>query len=809
MQTPAPPAVAPINLTDRDERTLRTVDPTDPAIFRATREMLLAAPLVSPAGRREALTGMTDEWLVELFEAAQADPTSMALVAVGGYGRRELAPGSDIDLVLLHAPGVQVADVADKLWYPVWDSGLKLDHSVRTPSQARRMASSDIKVMLGLLDARTVVGDDGLLAGLRASALADWRAKAANRLDDLRYMTQLRRETFGELAYLQEPDLKESIGGIRDVVVMRAIAASWVTDVPRARLDAPYRLLLDVRDALQTVTGRSSDKLLRQEQPAVAQLLGIDDPSGDGDGVLRAVAAAGRTIDWASDIVWHRVDRIRRPSRVPGLRRIGAKKPPPRVPLVEGAVIDDGEVVLARDARPGRDSGLTLRLAAATARAGLRISPATLRRLAETTVAPPAPWPDAVRNDFVGLIGAGRNAVPVWESLDQENLITRLLPEWEATRSAPQHNPVHVHTVDRHMLETAVHASAHARDVARPDLLLVAALLHDIGKPAGAARHSEVGSAMVAELAPRMGFSERDSEILVLLVEHHLLLADTATRRDIADPDTIAMVASAVGDLEVLELLWALTKADAQATGPAAWSPWKGALIDALVEQVAAVLSGRPDGLALPGPSEAEQAAAVAHDVVVLRTEDGGLEELVIGAPRAPLADIAGVLALHRLRVIEARAAEIGERSVSTWRVAPAFGEAPDAHRIAVDLRRVLDGSLRVHDRLMRRDTSYQGGQGAPAPRVVVVPDASSSASVLEVRAPDSSALLYRLLHTVSQHGAVVRAAKVATLGGDVVDVFYLVDDAGAPLGPVAQQRLRDDLVSSAQVPTGDAEEEG
>ncbi|MCB0914439.1 MAG: [protein-PII] uridylyltransferase [Actinobacteria bacterium] len=768
------------------------------ADFKLDRQRLVAARQQLPgASRRHALADLTDEWVSELFADAAAPPQGVALVAVGGYGRRELSPGSDIDLVLLHSSGVKVGDLADAVWYPIWDSGLRLDHSVRTPAQARRMANSDLKVMLGLLDARTVAGDDSLLVGLRTSALADWRARAASRLGELREMVELRRNTFGELAYLQEPDLKDSIGGLRDVIIMRAIAASWVTDVPRARLADPYEFLLDVRDALHTLTGRSSDKLVRQEQPAIAELLGLPDPNGDGDGVLREVAAAGRTIDWACDMVWHRVDRLRRPSRLPGLKKLGRSRTPQRVPLTDGAVIDDGEVVLARDARPDRDPGLMLRLASATARAGLRVAPATVRRLAESSGPMPARWTDAMRNDFVGLIGAGRGLLPVWESLDQEGLIVRLLPEWEPSRSAPQHNPVHVHTVDRHALETTMKAAAYAREVARPDLLLVAALLHDIGKPAGAARHSEVGAEIVASMLPRMGFTGEDAKAIEQLVRQHLLIADTATRRDIHDADTVAMVAEAVGSPDQLEMLWALTKADAEATGPAAWSPWKAALVDSLAEHVAAVFAGRPD-VGIPVPSEAESVALAAEDVVVLRDERGGLEELVIGAPKAELADIAGVLALHRLAVIEARASMGDERSVSTWRVTPAFGDVPDAHRIAVDLRRVLAGTLALHDRLHRRESSIPTAFEPPAPRVTVEPDASRTATVIEVRAADSPGLLYRLLATVARLGGHVRAAKVATLGADVVDVFYLVGDDGGRLPESRERSLCEALVVAA-----------
>ena len=763
--------------------------------FRAQRDELLRRDVTDWAARRGELSALTDDWLVQLFVAAGA-PQGTALVAVGGYGRRELSAGSDIDVVLLHQPQVNVAEVAEAIWYPIWDSGVRLDHSVRTPAQARTMANADVKVILGLLDARTIVGDPSLLAGLQTSALSDWRGRAQARLSDLRGLVETRRKHFGELAYAQEPDIKESIGGLRDVVIMRAVAASWITDVPHRRLTAPYEFLLDVRDALHHVTGRGSDKLVRQERAAVAQMLDVPDPRGDGDGLLRAVAAAGRTIEWASDTVWHRVDRLHRPSRMPGLRKRREAKAAMRVPLVDGAVIADGEVVLARDVRPERDPGLLLRVAAATARSGMRIAPATLQRLAETAPELPHPWTDAMRNDFVGLLGAGRGLVPVWEALDQENLTTALIPEWASIRSAPQRNPVHQFTVDRHCVETAACAASYAREVSRPDLLMVAAMLHDIAKPEHGTAHSVAGAQMVEEILPRMGFGEDDTATVAALVEQHLLLADVATRRDLDDVETARSVAEIVGSPEQLELLWALSRADAEATGPLANTPWRVGLIDALVEKVAGLFAGRPE-MMLPTPSETELIAAAASDVVVLRDQRGGLEELVIGAPRADLSDIAALLAHHRLGVIEARVSPYEGRSVSTWRVLPSFGEAPDAHRLAVDLRRVLDGSLPVHQRLERASEPVGPGRTG-APPVVTVPGVATAATVVEVRAADAPGLLYRLLRAVSASGAQVRAAKVATLGADVVDVFYVVDAEGERLSDAHLERLRAALVAAA-----------
>ena len=275
------------------------------ADFVTARQELLLRPGLTAAGRRSALSGLTDQWLGGMFDAAGGDKVDAALVAVGGYGRLELSPGSDLDLMLIC--NGDVGGLPEAIWYPVWDSKLKLDHSVRTLSEARRLPASDLKVLLGLLDARTVAGDDELRRRLVESVLADWRGLAAQRLPELRELVDVRIGRDGELAYLLEPDIKESYGGLRDVTVLRALAATWLTDLPHAGIEAPRHLLLDVRDALHLSLvnrgARASDRLLMQEQDAVAGLLGY----GDSLDMMRQVSAAGRAIAYASDATWYRL----------------------------------------------------------------------------------------------------------------------------------------------------------------------------------------------------------------------------------------------------------------------------------------------------------------------------------------------------------------------------------------------------------------------------------------------------------------------------------------------------------------------
>lgn len=799
-------------MTGTDVR--KETEDSGPGGYAAARLRLLTEGARSGPPRRAALAGLTDDWLAGLFDAAAGTAHGVSLVAVGGYGRGELSPRSDLDLVLLHDgsdPGT-VAALADRIWYPVWDLGLALDHSVRTPAEARGTAGEDLKVHLGLLDARHLAGDPALTAGLRTAALADWRNQAPKRLPELQELCAERAARQGELQYLLEPDLKEARGGLRDATALRAVAASWLADAPREGLADARRRLLDVRDALHLATGRATDRLALQEQDQVAAELGLL----DADTLLRQVYEAARVIAYASDVTWREVGRVLRARAVrPRLRAMlgGGKPVTERSPLAEGVVEQDGEVVLARAARPERDPVLPLRAAAAAAQAGLPLSLHAVRRMAATARPLPTPWPAEAREQLVTLLGSGRPTIEVWEALEAEGLITRLLPDWERVRCRPQRNAVHVWTVDRHLIETAVRASEFTRRVSRPDLLLVAALLHDIGK-GWPGDHSVAGEIIAKDVAARIGFDRSDVAVLSLLVRHHLLLIETATRRDLDDPATVRSVAEAVRGQSTLELLHALTEADALATGPAAWSSWRGSLVADLVRRVSAVLAGDAPEEPEPAAPTAEQerlaieAYRTGGPVLALRAQTepvtdeepaGDPEplgvELLIAVPDQPgvLPAVAGVLAVHRLtvRTAELRALRLpddvdddGTVLLLNWRVAAEYGSLPQAARLRTDLVRALDGTLDIAGRLAERDAAYPRRRGwtAPPPRVTVAPAASHHATVIEVRAQDAPGLLYRIGMALEKAGVRVRSMHVSTLGSNAVDAFYVTTGAGAPL---------------------------
>lgn len=715
---------------------------------------------IGAAARVERAAAL-DVWLTTLMPAGL---TGIALVAVGGLGRLQCSPYSDLDLVLLHRGVAGMDEIAARIWYPIWDARLGLDHSVRTLPEALSVAHDDVKVALGLLDARHVAGDRSLTADLQTAATDQWRRTAVRQLPALREVTEARWRTHGELAFLLEGDLKEAAGGLRDVGILRGIALAGIADSMRPAARAAHLRLLDTRDALHVAVGRRVDRLVAQERATVARLLDLDDP----DTLLRRVASDARTITHALDDAWRSADRLRS-----GRRRGGG--PPVRRPVARDVVEHDGELVLARTAIGARpDPSLSLRVAAAAATSRLPIARATCEWLAAYCPPLPSPWPDAARAALVTLLGAGAGLVPTWETCDRYGLVDGWLPEWPRMRSLPQHNPVHRFTLDRHLVQAAQEATAFTREVDRPDLLLLGAFLHDVGKGLPG-DHSTVGAPVAARIAARIGLPPADVDLIEQLVRLHLLLPEVATRRDLSDPVTISQVAEAVGDTTTLDLLHGLARADARATGPAAWSDWKGRLIAELVRRVHTAL----DTGALPEPPQPDP-ALVAGPLPAVHIEGDDRVAVAAADRNGLLAAVAGCLSLHRLDVLTADASTVDGRALVEFRVQPRYGTPPDAIALTADLRRAVAGDVSVTQRL--RGRALAARRDGADPRVVWHREAATDAVVLELRAADSAGLLYRVTSALDEAGAQVRAARISTLGGDVVDAFYLVggwpDDA-------------------------------
>ncbi|WP_201265083.1 [protein-PII] uridylyltransferase [Rhodococcus sp. P1Y] len=752
-----------------------------------TRNRRLDAPSL-----RQALVDLHEFWLTTKGAELGIKPDSgFAIVAVGGLARRELLPYSDLDLILLHDDMSHdiVADVADKLWYPLWDAHIKLDHSVRTVPQALQVAATDMTAALGMLEARHIAGDVELSNLLIGGVRREWRTGIRTRFDELITQTRSRWSRSGEIAHRAEPDLKSGRGGLRDVQLLDALAIAQLTDgmpglgpeSPGGGLAFAHGRLLDVRTELHRVAGRARDQLRAQDADEIGAALRI----GDRFDLARVLSDSARTISYSVD-VGLRTAGNSLPRR--GLSRL--RRVPVRRPLDEGVVEHAGEVVLARDARPNKDPGLIMRVAAASAQTGMPMSASTLNRLSDSAPELREPWPKEALNDLLVLLGSGRRAIAAIEALDRTGLWGRLIPEWGAVRDLPPRDAVHTWTVDRHLVETAAYASALTTRVARPDLLVLGALVHDIGKGRGG-DHSVVGAELATQIGNRLGLWPSDVTLLSAMVRHHLLLPETATRRDLDDPVTVETVVNTLGaDPILLELLHALAEADSLATGPGVWGDWKSSLIRELVRRCRMVMAGEslptPDPL---DPVHIELAEKGGVHVDLQPTDGSHTYVVTVVAPDTPglLSDAAGVLALHSLRVLSASLGSHDGSAVNSFAVAPLFGTPPQAGLLRQEIIRAQAGELDLVAVLDAKERDAlpaplddEGDLSVPVmyaqapPRVLWFDGSDDGQVVLELRAEDRPGLLCRLATALESLGADVRWARVATLGTSVVDAFCI-----------------------------------
>jgi len=736
------------------------------------RRKLLEDPAHRGIAFCELLAGTVDEWIQQLWDEAEGSESGAALVAVGGYGRAELSPQSDIDLYLLHRPDLDVSALADRIWYPIWDQGVKLGHAVRTVKETLALASEDLDTATSILSARYIAGDPSLAVELADKGLALWKKRSERWLGELDARIRQRHETSGEVAFLLEPDLKNGRGGLRDVHAIRWAEAAGVQLLPGddEAISEAYEIVLSTRVELHRRTGRPSDVLLLEEQDSVASALGYS----DADNLMRALSTAARTIAWVSDELWFRVR-----SQLDGPKRRKLRRTRDAGP---GVVLTDGSIALTAGADPSADPYLVLRVAVAAARNDARIDRATLDRLVASAPLP-TPWTEEARRLFVELFLAGRPAVQVVETLDQRGLWEPIFPEWSVIRCRPQRNAYHRFTVDRHLCETAANAAALVDRVDRPDLLVVGALLHDIGK-GRPGDHTDVGVELVAEIGPRMGFDQDDTVMLQQMVRHHLLLADTATRRDLSDDGTLSFVAESVGSLTCLRLLDALTEADSLATGTAAWGNWKEELVGVLVNRVAHVLAGGSvsDASETGFPSSHQRDLLAQRRRIIEAVDD----QLVVVSPDRPglFSRVAGVLSLNGLTVLEAVAhSNDDQMALEQFRVQSNFSNEIQWDRVIDDLEKALDGRLALEARLAERSRAYRRPRRLPGMvthrEVIVDNNLSHDSTVLEVRAPDGVGVLWRITRALHDLDLDITSAKIQTVGNDAVDSFYVRDSEG------------------------------
>jgi [protein-PII] uridylyltransferase len=790
------------------------------------------------ASRRAALV---DECVIALHEAAEPPP-GVAVVALGGYGRGELAPRSDIDLLILHdgrRPD-DVAALADRLLYPLWDARFDVGHAVRTVDETVAIAGERLDTLTATLDGRLLAGDQALWATARAevgSVAADVRAFA----EQLREDAERRLERHGSVSWLLEPDLKEGAGGLRDVAALGWLEAASQRPLTeagllraseRARVDAAVEFLVRVRSAVHLETGRRTERLVMDLQPAVARALGFEDeprlPAVDG--LMRNVFEHARHVEHGLGSV---LDRL-----LCGGSPAGDIEPTP-------------QGVLRAFVEVANERGV--------------IAPETLDAVEAANLPAEIGWSDQVRRAFLELLGAGPAAADAFEAMDRADILTRFLPEWEAVRCRPQRDPYHRYSVDLHLLRTfegvartlggadggdPVTAEAVAAIEHRSGVLL-GALLHDIGKT-GAGRHVPEGDRIAGEVLGRMGIAEPDRSLAHWIVRDHLLLSDTATRRDLSDEDLILEVASRVETTERLAALYLLTVADAAATGPLAWTPWRAALVRELVAKVQRVLDRGQMGVevaerlteradAIRKSLAAEDEALVerfllkmprayllgvpvdrvAEHFGLVTTPVGPTEVKMLAGPgeragtysltvvaadrRGLLSSIAGALSLAGLSILTAQVFTTGDDiAVDVFEVEGVFEPQIGEERwreFRTSLRKAIEGRISLEHRVADKRRHYPPPRTDTPVEVSAHNDASDFFTVIEVGAPDRLGLLFDITRTLAELHLDVHLAKVATYAGRVVDAFYVRDSVGRKLEEPARVAEIEDALRERLAP--------
>lgn len=725
--------------------------------------------------------------------------SNVALVATGSYGRRELCPGSDIDAWLLTSKKVDQA-LAEQCWYPIWDSGIPLGHATRTLKEVSAAAEADIETLTAGLDLRHVVGDPDVTEHARERVFQTAAGRADTLIRELQ--TAVERRDDLAIAEMLEPDLKDGGGGLRDLDSLRWLDRSqqirqrgslrnngYLSEEESEHLRTARAILLSARVALHRVTRSKSNLLALQEQDAVGALLGQS-----ADELMRSVTDSARRISWITRDVFRRV--LENPQSRKADLTVG-----------EGIVLRDGSVAILGEEIS--DSQI-LHAAAIAAERGVGLDRRTmlaLSRLDDRCVV----WNEESAAAFFRLLRTGRSMVDLVEALDHVGVFTRFVPEWNRVRSLPQRNAYHRFTVDRHLLETIAESAAliddaAARDQPLPqrvgDLLLMGALLHDLAK-GHPEDHSVLGAELARSVGDRMGFNEVECNTLSFLVRHHLLLADTAVRRDLDDPATIERVGALVGDSDRLHLLLLLTLADSKATGPAAWSQSKISLMRSLAQRVESWLR---DGRA---PDRSARATLLsAHGDLLVRgmvnvrvaPEPDGLWECVVAAPdqRGLLAACAGALTTMGFDISSASGYSTeGGMALECFVGRDRFERlaTPDGQRAAQDrIRSAIDGTIDLRAAISTHIDRYRKGQSDVV--VTIDQEASHHATVVEVSADDVPGLLAVVAGVFSDIGLDVEVAKVATIGTRVVDVFYVRDESGKLSDRYVIERLRATLMA-------------
>ena len=848
-----------------------------------------------------ANAAMTDGLISALFEFTtgtvypRANPTAgerMALVAVGGYGRAELAPHSDIDLLFLlpYKQNAYTEQVIEYILYLLWDLGFKVGQAIRSVNECMRRGKSDLTIRTAMLETRLVAGEAELFETLRTR----FRAEIAEGTGPAFVEAKLaerdqRHKRTGDSRYVLEPNVKEGKGGLRDLHTLfwiakyiygveeipAMVALNVISEREARRFAKAQNYLSTVRAYLHYLTDREEDRLTFDLQERVAGLMGYTDHAG-ARAVERfmkhyflyakEVGDLTRIFCAALEDQHKRRPRLRFPTFGLGRR------------VVDGFVIEKGRVRAEHEDLFRKDPVALLRLFTVAHGEQVDIHPETFRLITRSLPL----IDDGLRRDaeanrlFLDLLTAERNPETMLRHMNEAGVFGRFVPDFGRVVAQMQHDMYHVYTVDEHTIRALgilhrIEAGEFREDMPVASevihkldsrrALYLALLLHDIAKGRGG-DHSEIGAEIALRLGPRLGLSGEETETVAWLVRHHLVMSNTAFRRDIDDPKTMTDFVEVVQSPERLRLLLCLTVADIRAVGPNVWNGWKAALLRELYYAAEDMMSGQ---LTARGRSERAEAA---KDGLRARLKDWSDEEfdqfasrppapywlafdgdtlhrhakLIAGArdDDAPLvidlsvdrfraitevmiytiddwglfSRIAGAMALAGANIVDAKIFTMSDgMALDTFWIqdvnGEAYGEPRALSRLEDTLERVISTQRRLPKRLsIKTILPARTRVFRDQPRVMIDNSASATNTLIEVNGRDRPGFLYDVTTAVTELNLQVSSAKIATFGTRAVDVFYVKDLFGLKVTHEGRlETIRERLLEAIREPDSDAQE--
>jgi len=834
---------------------------------------------------RQGLSGQTlledhsrlvDEFISDCYLSVESKNRKVAysvtLVALGGYGRQELFPYSDIDLMILYRPRFKhkIGEVADEILYPLWDTGMEVGHGVRTVKESIRQGREDFFFQVAMADARLIVGSqdlfDDLLVACRKNFIEGHRREFVKTMQLFRGE---RRKRFGAHSYLLEPHIKEGKGGLRDIQAMLWTAKvvfglSRLSDIVTAGIllvdeakefSQSWNMLVKIRNRLHYISRRKNDQLYFEQQEEMAEAFDYIPVKGvlRVEKFMRELYGHLQTIAVTTDLFFEHVDEVL------GQAGKGEVSVADKV-LEQGLEIRNNRVCLTETVGnlPLKPQ-LLMRIFLMSARTGVPVHHRTRKAVSANLYLLSEKNRSSGRllRPFLEILTNGLDVLAVLEAMLETGILTAYIPEFSRITTLAQHDLYHIFTVDRHSLQAVAELrrvvdeeSVIFENVNSSAILYFATLLHDIGKGAGG-DHSRIGAELAGEIGERVGFSEDECETLSFLIRYHLFLPENALRRDLSDEMFISRCADIIGNTDRLAMLYLISVADSKATGPSAWSDWKGSLLMEMYLQVHSRLEGELEGehdkLAVPG--QEEQGVAWLRDrvsrllvgeEVVMKVDDLADDYLTSFTPEVVaghllihtenqkllsqktyvsgkkqnnqysllimsmdrpglLAKICGVLTLHNLTVLNAQIFTWIDGTVVDVIGVRGFEGAEFGEDKWQSLNRDLDLAIahrlglayRLYQKLSRSYGHRKEPVARYESRVVIDNEISGKYTVIEVYSEDQPGRLYNITQTLTDFGINISKAFIATEVEQLIDVFYVLDNDG---GKIKDKEFQDEI---------------